>query len=358
MRILSALLTGCLIWLAACTPEATDALVGTDTSELLYLRHQGADMPVLIEGNTASKTFVVVVHGGPGGNALIYNHFSTNMSDPLEDRYALVYWDQRGSGNASGSYNTDVLTPAQYVEDLDRLVDLLYSRYGQDIGIFLMGHSWGGTLTAAYLIDTTRQARIRGWIEVDGAHDFLLINRTTPGLLIQYGQQQIAEDNNTTKWEKIVEYCQELPAADQLTFEQVIQVNRYANEVEAYLLSAGVTATPETDLGGTLDFFFGSGHNFVSASFNTLLTAGIMSRDLVFSSYSDSLYRIIIPSLFLWGRHDLVVPVVLGEDAYARVSTPELDKRLVIFEESGHSPMLNQVTPFVAEVIDFVEQHR
>ena len=71
---------------------------------------------------------------------------------------------------------------------------------------------------------------------------------------------------------------------------------------------------------------------------------------------TDRLNEVEIPSLFLWGKYDFVVPPALGEDAYNLVNTTE--KELVIFERSGHSPMFDEPVLFTEKVKGFVELYK
>ncbi|MFK8046387.1 MAG: alpha/beta hydrolase, partial [Crocinitomicaceae bacterium] len=68
------------------------------------------------------------------------------------------------------------------------------------------------------------------------------------------------------------------------------------------------------------------------------------------------LNKITIPSQFLWGKYDFVVPPAVGVDAYNRVSS--VNKEIIIFEKSGHSPMSNEPVKFANSIIDFVELYK
>jgi pimeloyl-ACP methyl ester carboxylesterase len=71
------------------------------SGEVLYLRHKGADMPAYVYGNTSSNTFILLLHGGPGGSGLEYR--SGIYAEMLEEEVGMIYWDQRGQGNAQGN---------------------------------------------------------------------------------------------------------------------------------------------------------------------------------------------------------------------------------------------------------------
>jgi proline iminopeptidase len=85
---------------------------------------------------------VIVIHGGPGGdyrNLLILKALA-------EDGYFVVFYDQRGSGLSPRVPKED-LTFESSIEDLNRIVN--YYSQGREVG--LIGHSWGGIMTAYYL---------------------------------------------------------------------------------------------------------------------------------------------------------------------------------------------------------------
>ena len=96
--------------------------------ETIYVRNQGADMPVFIRGNGASEVFIIFLHGGPGGNSLKYS--TGSYSKTLEDKYAMVYWDQRGQGNSHGHPENSEMSINLMVEDTYALVKSLKLRYG------------------------------------------------------------------------------------------------------------------------------------------------------------------------------------------------------------------------------------
>ncbi|MCB0738210.1 MAG: alpha/beta fold hydrolase, partial [Bacteroidetes bacterium] len=161
----------------------TDEL-SENARETIYTRNNGADIPAHIYGNTASKTFLVIVHGGPAGSGIEYRGY---YSQQLEKDYAVVYTDQRGQGMSHGKYDVENVTINQLAEDLYALSLGLKQRYGQDISLFMMGHSWGGTLGTAYMLIDSFRTEYNGWLECDGAHDIPLLNRSAIAMYKQIG---------------------------------------------------------------------------------------------------------------------------------------------------------------------------
>ena len=92
-----------------------------------YLESKGAIMPVWVTGNKSSKVFVLYLHGGPGGSA-IGSVYMAGLRKMKSD-YAIVYWDQRGSGESKGNAKPESFTLEQCVEDLWKLVHILRYKY-------------------------------------------------------------------------------------------------------------------------------------------------------------------------------------------------------------------------------------
>lgn len=57
-----------------------------------------------------------------------------------------------------------------------------------------------------------------------------------------------------------------------------------------------------------------------------------------------------MPTLLLWGRHDHIFPADHAEEAARRIP----DARLIIFEESGHTPQMEEPDRFNQAVLDFL----
>jgi proline iminopeptidase len=88
----------------------------------------------------AGPDTVVVLHGGPGLNL---EGLRPDLG-PLTRRHALLYFDQRGSGN-SEMPDTLRLTADLMVEDVEAVRQAFQLRQ-----LELVGHSWGGGLAVLY----------------------------------------------------------------------------------------------------------------------------------------------------------------------------------------------------------------
>jgi len=332
-----------LLSIPGCTPDVTDV------SERFFFRNNGADLAVQVDGNFDSKVFVLMLHGGPGGSGFEYN--IGRASQILEAEYAMVYLDQRGQGASQGSYTEEVITLQQFANDVEALVLLLKQKYGSDISVFLMGHSWGGTTGTYSLVHTNVQDHINGWIEVDGAHDIPLLNVAALDMFITIGQQQLDLGKETETWQEIVNFAQNVDP-NNISEEEGGQINQYGFTAEGLLDEISYPeASPDDEY---INFWT------MPIGLTTYLTgnatASSITPETEVLSLTNNLSSVTTPCLFLWGRYDFVVPPLLAETAYENVSSTF--KEIVYFENSGHSPMDTEPDLFAAEVINFVEQFK
>lgn len=119
--------------------HSVPATVASDPS-LPRIEVNGAVFHAEAFGDPSNPT-IIVVHGGPGGD-----YRALLPLRALADRFHVVFYDQRGSG-LSTRVPADQLNLDTMVADLGAMVAL----YDQGQGVHLIGHSWGGGLSAVYL---------------------------------------------------------------------------------------------------------------------------------------------------------------------------------------------------------------
>jgi pimeloyl-ACP methyl ester carboxylesterase len=343
------LLLQIVLFSAACKKDA-----GTMLSDIIYVRHAGADMPAYIYGNVNKKVFIVVLHGGPGDNGLDYRH--GRAAAELEKEYVMVYWDQRGQGLSEGKFSKQDVTINLLADDLFALLKVLKYKYGNDVKIFLLGHSWGGELGTAFLLNAHYQKEVKGWIEVDGAHDIPKVNIETAKMILKTANEQIALGNSKKEWQKMVSEVEQTDTCN-ITVKQGRELNKKARIAEKLMLNDGFINKPESvSLSDAAvwyrqDFLTGS-----LSAVNFYLLNSAFFNQIETTSYTNQLHKITLPTLLLWGKYDFIVPPALGYSAFNHIQSSE--KKIVIFAESGHSPMLNQPGEFVESVTEFIEKFR
>lgn len=324
--------------------------VSTDMSETFYLQNNGADMPVFVRGNGESKVFVLLLHGGPGDGGLKYRGHT--YSDLLEKEYAMVYWDQRHQGNSHGHMSKEDITIDMMVEDTYALVKVLKERYGDDISLFLMGHSWGGLLGTSFMIKEDYQNEINGWIESGGAHDFPFMNQEIIKRFKEIAPVEIAAENHTKEWNEVLEFVNGIDTSA-ISTEEITLLNEYAGKCEN--LIKNLNAKSQSELSELELYFLGADNPFTTTN-NQLFLPESFYQEIVSTSLTNELHKITTPTLLCWGRYDFKVPYQLGQSALEKISTS--DKFLKIYENAGHSSMRYEPEQFAADVIEFIEMYK
>jgi len=321
-----------------CKKEFTG--LSTNANEIFWVTNNGADMPVRVMGNTASKTIILIVHGGPGDGSYDYTDYKTTR---LREKYGVAFWDQRNAGSASGNNNMGKLSLPQMINDMEVIVKALKLRY-EGASIFLYAHSFGGLLAAGYLVKDSNQNNLKGWIEIDGAHNYPLCNASSRKMLMDTAASEISKGNYTSQWQNILDYCS---SHDPLSSYKISsQTETFAHNAEPYMgikqknSSLSLAEDPSDQLVNYYNLYHtSSGNDFLES--------------LEIADYSDQLYKIKIPSLLLWGQFDFTVPPVLGEDGMRNLGSAY--KKLVLFPHSGHHPMETDTDPVEDEIINFVD---
>jgi proline iminopeptidase len=335
-----------IIGLSSCQKE--QITIGSDAHDVFFLQEEGNALPIQVHGNTASKKMLVIVHGGPGGSGISYR--DNYVINNIEKEFAVVYWDQRFAGASQGNNsNSDI---ASFKSDTKKVLQLLKSRYGNDTKMYLMGHSWGGFLTPYFLQDGTNQDMVRGWIQVDGAHNYSKNDSLTKEMLLFYGKREIAASKNTATWQEIVNYCN--AHAFNESFDVSFQLNRYAAAAEGYMseVKAGASILSQVKEGVQNNNLPITAQ--LTSTYNSALVLKI-DRQAFSVPISENLYKIKLPTLLLWGRYDFVCPIGLKADIKKNIRSTDVTEKT--FENSGHSPMGNEPEAFWGTVVNWVKTH-
>ena len=342
LKILTTLVS-LLVLLGGC--QKTEWLQDGD---FFHLNHKGAKMPVWVKGNFNSDVIIISVHGGPGASGM-EQRVAVGF-EYLEEDYLMVYWDQRWSGMTQGHYDKETMHPDQFIEDTDMIVKLIQAKYPGKT-LFMLGHSWGGQLSAGYLGRDDHQANFNGWIDVNGSIYGELESQLMKNWILERVPAEMAKpDADTEFWQYVLDWYEENP-----------NPGNYS-QLEPYWFAGA--------LGG-------GGYNVDSI----LAVHPIPYTELVFSSmfslswyvnsfsledqvvwdqinYTPELHNMTLPVLLLWGEDDGIVPVEVAEYVYEELATDPSQKSLVRVSECAHGPQQEQPARFYEEVKRFVETYK
>ena len=326
------------IGVSGCKVETvTDGIVNDDA----FIKQKGQSLFLKVAGNIGSRKLLLIVHGGPGGNGLDYRDSMIKVM--VEPNMAVGYWDQRFGGNSQGNGGKSGL--ADYREDLLTVLKFLRAKYGADLKIYVMGHSWGGFLTPYFLGYENNQSLVSGWIQVDGAHNYPMNDSLTEVMLAQRAAIEIAANRKVPQWQEVLNYCETHNSSD--GYEVSAQLNQYAHQGETWMDSVYAPS--------------GSYSKEKSSSYRNNRVnetiSGLLGVDGPTYDVNPDLYlgRIQLPTLLMWGEFDFVCPPALCDDLQLKIGST--DKTVQYFYHSGHSPMMNEPFLFWNAVLEWVGKH-
>jgi pimeloyl-ACP methyl ester carboxylesterase len=338
-----ALLAGLLFTLSAC--QKSEFL---SEGDFFHLDHDGSRMPIWVKGNFNSDVILLTLHGGPGGEGMTF-HLSNGFK-MLEEDYLCVYWDQRFSGMAQGHTDVSTLHPDQFIEDTEKVVQLIQHKYpGKKL--FILGHSWGGQLSAGYLGRDNHDDNFRGWINLDGSIFGELEAQLMKEWIMERIPDKMADPNaDHAFWQYIIDWYEANPAPGNNEPQPYWYVSAFGGDAYNWEQTQAENPIPY----GELIFRSMFSMSFYIYSFGQ--KEHIQAWDEL--DYTPELANITIPSLMLWGAEDGIVPTGVAHYVYEHLGTPEADKEVLLIPECGHSPQNDQPEAFYQEMRDFMERYK
>lgn len=331
-----------------------------------FVEHKGAIMPVWVSGNTASNTFMIFLHGGPGDTCQ-YIHYLDEFKN-IEKDVAVVYWDQRNSGHSQGNPDPSTFTIEQMTEDLKVVIEAVKSQY-QVNSLFAIGVSWGGQLGSHYLASPHKDPLFKGWIDVDGGMGFSSAYDYSRQYMLNKIPEKLADNTLSQEKRKLLEegliWYQNTPVMpdnaknNSKDFYNFLGLKhaRYVQAAGGYEYSEGVIqkkifTLPIFDPTIAVDLLY-----IMSAPGGLW---GKLPDSSIPGFVNDAdLSKITIPTLYLWGRHDGILPVTYGQLKFSRLTgVATADKSMVIFESSAHSPYIEEGPKFESEVRTFLAKYK
>jgi pimeloyl-ACP methyl ester carboxylesterase len=232
----------------------------------------------------------------------------------------------------------------------------LKQRYGQDVSLFLTGHSFGAKLTTDFITTGNNQNLIKGWINLSGWTIDEVKNRIfIKDQFLKLGTREIAAGKNVAKWQPIVDICKANPTTiTEEVFETLPNFEAAEELMAEYItnklgLGIGPIITPINENGKSLSAFAG---NFVSI----VTTNRYLYDELAAKDYHPLFKNIKIPVRFFFGKYDFLSTEAMMKDAFDKTSSVE--KKMVIFPNSGHQIMSNEPELFAKEVTDFMTKFK
>lgn len=286
---------------------------------------------IFIRGTDQNNPILLFLHGGPGAPFLGMSS-SRKLDAELIKHFTVVHWDQRGAGK---SYNKDIpvdtMTVDRFVEDCNELIDYLRTKFNTK-KVFLVGHSSRsviGMKTASKYPE-----KIHAYVGVAQIINEYEQQKASYNFLVEQ-----AEKSGDIGRLNAIEAIGPPPYKSYKTYlEMENNITHYGGFVhnismgKMILIALNFITSPEYSLSEGFRTFRNKGFYF---------TMKVMWDELKNINLMKEIQFIKVPIYFFEGKYDMTTPIGLIENFYNNLEA-EKGKNLIIFEHSGHLPMIEE----------------
>ncbi len=279
----------------------------TESTHTQRVRINGNELAVEVLGPEEAPV-IIAHHGAPGLGSRAEPRASFGR---LADRYRVLVFDARGSGESEGS---GVFSHEQWAADIDGLREWIGAET-----IIMAGGSYGGFMAMEYAIRYPDRVRA------------LVLRDTSPdnGNLHLARDNALASDRVSVDMEKFDRINEgRVRDNDDLRdcWREILPL--YDHHYDPANVEKKVAATP----------YRYEAHNYA-------FSVNLPNYDL-----TDRLPAVTAATLVTVGRTDWITPVSCSEKIVELIP----DSRIVVFEESGHSPQIEEADAWTATVREFL----
>jgi pimeloyl-ACP methyl ester carboxylesterase len=309
-------------------------VVSGSVAEIEYRRLGGLDQWVMIRGESAANSPLILLHGGPGlSETGLFRHFNA----PLEKSFTVVYWDQRGAGKSfDPSIPRSSMTVEQFISDLDQLVEAVCTRLGKT-RIVIFGHSWGSALGVLYA--ARFPTKVAAYVGSGQIGDW------AAGESASYEWALAEAERQGTRWaQKKLRAIGPPPHSAEDLWTQRTWLSRLEGRMRPralWDLGRGVLGGPESSI-----------LELPSAMRGLRWSLDAMWAEVSRLNLIELAPTLEVPTFFLLGRTDHWVPPDISVSYIDALTVPQ--KQIVWFEESGHEPFMDEPAKFNTAMAELV----
>jgi len=321
--------------------DASGKIIPHAIAEKSEIEIGGIRQGFFIRSENPANPVILYLHGGPGSPELPMI-IPTESDERLEKYFTVCYWDQRGAGMSySKSIDPSTMTIDQMVQDTHEMTEYLQRRFKKK-KIFIMGHSWGtylGVKTVERYPDDYSAyfgiGQVTNQLESERlAYDYMLQHAT-----------EIGDKNNIAKLSKFHKLAPDFPNRKYLRSVR-------SNLMEEYGIGIMHKNTSMLSIAKFILLFKGY---TLSEKMNYIRGMSFSSKYVFPNMISDNLFEssksFKVPVCLISGKYDYQVSYTLAKKYLDVIKAPE--KRFYTFENSAHSPNMEETEQFVYTIRAF-----
>jgi pimeloyl-ACP methyl ester carboxylesterase len=313
---------------------ATGEILPGSIAEIGYQRLGGLDQWVMIRGESIANPPLILLHGGPGFTEMrLLRHFNA----PLEKKFMVVYWDQRGAGKSFDRKTPkSSMTLEQFIADLDELVTAVCKRVGRN-KVVIFGHSWGSVFGILYAERYPEKVAVY----VGGAQigDWSAAESSSYAFALAEAQRL---DNRKALTE--LRAIGPPPYSARCVFAERTWLQRMGGQLTVgalWKLGRIALGRPESSILDLPNII----HGF-------RFTLDAMWAEVSALNMMKLVPRLQMPLFFFLGRQDHWVPAETSVAYFEALTAPS--KKLVWFEKSGHEMFVDEPAKFNTAMAELV----
>lgn len=311
------------------TPEG-----GTKIAKKGWAQIGGIPQGYFIRGENEQNPVILFLHGGPGSPEL-----SMIKDTELEKHFTVCYWEQRGAGMTfSSNTNPATMTTKQFVEDTRQMTDSLREWYGVE-KIYLMGHSWGSYLGIKTI--EKHPELYYAYIGIGQVCNQLESERQAYDYIVAEACK--AGNTKTVEaFEAYDKYADDFPSNDYLLKVRTNSMNKYG---------VGIKHKDCSMFDIAVDLLYYRGYTYMDKIHylqGTMFSLNNMFHRIIDDNLFETSTQFEVPVYILQGKYDYQVSYQLAKSYLDSIDAPH--KEFFIFEQSAHSPNLEEPKRFVEVV--------
>lgn len=256
------------------------------------------------------------IHGGPGSGS---NWMEEFMGEELEQRFQMIYLDQRGVGRSSSPTNNNY--------SLDRML-ADFEEIRNELGInqwIVLGHSFGGILQMAYVNSNP-----------DAISGMIFINCTLD-MNDSFGKSWLPKANELLDG-NIPEICLDTTVSVYQRMLAVMPVLGEKGEMWKIFFNREEDSWKMNDTYGKFE------------NWNTDQSEKILELDKYWADFRLYSSQVTQPVLFYYGETDWAI----GPEHYREVKFPDM---ILHGSKSGHMPFLETRTDLIGVIDKYIEKY-
>ncbi|MGE0089335.1 MAG: alpha/beta fold hydrolase [Bacteroidales bacterium] len=300
----------------------------------------GQEQYLIIRGKDKTKPVMLFLHGGPGSPEFAFMK-STNQA--IENDFVMVYWEQRGAGKSySKNIPAESINLEQFISDTRELSKYLAKQFNKE-KIYLMGHSWGsflGILTANQYPELYHAYFGIGQVCYQYKGEYISY---------EWVKKQALNQNNKKALQALnkISFPDSLASIDK--WQDFLMVERnYISQFGGGVTREMTGMWPMVKMILNInEYTFKEKMTYMPAS---LFSLKYLWPEVINKNLNIEIDSMQIPVYIFQGKFDYQTPYSVAKEFFDQLKAPE--KEFFTFENSAHSPLMEEVEKFNSIVIE------